>query len=802
MSTNNTPTTADELNLSNMLFKLRTRWYYFAASLVLFLAIAFFVAQLLPVRYGFKATMMLADRTTGSRHAQEMLTMEAAKERETKVEDEVGILTSAGVISQTLRDLDFSVSYHVVPDIWVNALRPLKTQEVYGAESPVRVVVDTTAPQVAGVRFFLEARPDGTIQVKAEGKQVPVVQFMTGNMLNTVPEFQFERTVTLGQPIQSPYCNFTVESTTPGMTPQLPGKAFYFVLHDIQGLTSEYQSKLTIKPIERMSRVLSITTQGAIPAKEIRFLNALMNTYIVNDLTDKNRDGHKAVAFIDSQLGKVGDSLRRSQAAVATFRGQRGLVDAGQQTNADLQMRGQLENDRARTQNARMAYQNVLNLLRSSPDGDAVSSATGLGVEDPVLNSQIIELAQLNSQKAGLAVGASENNPVLQVLDNKIKGRRAALLRNLTNLIVSADATLRSYDQRLGAVRSSISQLPENERQLALLRNQADVNDKNYTFLLQKKTEAAVTLATNSSDKKVVDQAAMQSADPLPPHPQQLYLVSLILALVLPAGLIMLLERTNQTVQTVDQIKSVTTVPFLGLIADAGKSIKLVRHELPKSAVTESFRTVRINLQYVSGGARQKVIGFTSSISGEGKTFCCANLTAELAISGKRTVLIETDLRKPTMSSYFGFPPRRPGLSSYLKGDISLKEAMQQSEHIPNLDVLTAGLIPEDAVALLESPRFREMIEQLKAEYDYVVLDAPPVGLVSEYHILRQYIDVSVFVVRHRYTQRTSLQHLQELVDTSHPTAPAGQVYVLLNNVNFNETYEYHYKSQAAYYSV
>ncbi|SHK89070.1 GumC family protein [Hymenobacter psychrotolerans] len=801
MSTTSTPTTADELNLSTIFFKLRTRWYYFAASLVLFLAIAYFVAQLLPVRYGFKSTLMLADRATGSRHAQDLLTMEA-KDRETKVEDEIGILTSAGVVSQTLRGLDFGVSYHVVPDIWVNALRPLKTQEVYGAESPITVKVDTTAPQVTGVRFFVDSRPDGTLHVKAEGKRVAVVQFTTGHMLNTVEDFAFERTVAPGQAVQSPYCNFTIESTIPGVAPQLTGKAFYFVLHDIQGLTEEYQQKLTIKPIERLSRVLSITTQGAVPAKEIRFLNALMNIYIVNDLTEKNRDGHKAVAFIDSQLGKVGDSLRRSQAAVATFRGQRGLIDAGQQTNADLQMRGQLENERARAQNARMAYQNVLNLLRASPDGDAVSSATGLGVEDPVLNSQIIELAQLNSQKAGLAVGASENNPVLQVLNNKIKDRRAALLRNLTNLIVSADATLRSYDQRLGAVRSSISQLPENERQLALLRNQADVNDKNYTFLLQKKTEAAVTLATNSSDKKVVDQAAMQSADPLPPHPQQLYLISLVLALVLPAGLIMLMERANQTVQSVDQIKSVTSVPFLGLIADAGKAIKLVRHELPKSAVTESFRTVRINLQYVSGGAQQKVIGFTSAVSGEGKTFCCTNLTAELAISGKRTVLIETDLRKPTMSDYFGFQARRPGLSSYLKGDITLAEAMQQSEHVPNLDILTAGLIPEDAVSLLESPRFHDMIEQFKREYDYVMLDAPPVGLVSEYHILRQYIDVSVFVVRHRYTQRTSLQHLQELVDSSHPTAPAGQVYVLLNNVNFHDTYEYHYKSQAAYYSV
>ncbi|WBA42360.1 GumC family protein [Hymenobacter canadensis] len=797
MATHQTPSTADELNLSNILFKLRSRWYYFVASLALALAAAFFLAQLMPVRYGFKSTLMLSDRATGSRHAQDLLTTDN-KEHETKTEDQIGLLTSAGLVNQALRSLDFGVSYHTVPEVWVNALRPLKTQEIYGAEVPIRVLIDSAVPQAIGVRYFVETLPDGRLRVQAEGKQVPVVQYQTGAMLNTVPEFSFERTVNPGETVQGPYSRFRIE----GSTVALGGQKFYFVLHSLPELTDTYRSGLIVKPIERYSRVLNLTTKGSVPAKELRFLDALMHTYITNDLDDKNKDGRTALSFIDSQLGKVGDSLRRAESAVASFRGQRGLVDATQQATSDLQMRSQLENERSRAMNARLAYMNVLSYLRASPDGDAVSSATGLGVEDPVLNSQIMELAQLNSQKAGLAVEASDGNPVVQALNNKIQSRRAALLRNLTNLVRSSEASLRSYDQRLGAVRSSISQLPENERQLALLRSQADINDKNYTFLLQKKTEAAVTLATNTSDKKVVDQAALESNDPLPPLPAQLYLIALVLGLMIPAGFILLRDRADQTVQTVDQIRSVTSVPFLGLIADAGKSTKLVRHEMPKSAVTESFRTVRINLQYVSGGTRQKVIGFTSAVSGEGKTFCCANLTAELALSGKRTVLIETDLRKPTMSGYFGFPPQRPGLSAYLRGEISLAEAMQQADHIPNLDVLAAGPIPDDAMALLENPRFGALIELLKQEYDYVILDAPPVGLVSEYHILRQYIDVSVFVVRHRYTQRTSLQHLQELADSAHPGTPAGQVYVLLNNVNFHDTYEYHYKSQAAYYSV
>jgi capsular exopolysaccharide synthesis family protein len=340
--------------------------------------------------------------------------------------------------------------------------------------------------------------------------------------------------------------------------------------------------------------------------------------------------------------------------------------------------------------------------------------------------------------------------------------------------------------------------MPENERQMARLRTQSTLNDQNYNFLMQKRTEAALMLATNVSDKKIVDRAQLSDSTPESPKGKQLYMFAVLAGLMRPAGFLLLRDRTAQTVQSADELKRVTNAPFLGLIADAGRKIRLARMEMPRSAVTESFRTVRVNLQYVAAGPDRRVIGFTSSTSGEGKTFCCTNLAAELALSGKRTILIETDMRKPTVAGYFGFDSRHAGLSSYLNGECSLAEAIQQPD-IPNLTILAAGPIPENALELLEMPRMATLIAELRKSYDYVIVDAPPLGLVSEYYILNQYTDVTIFVVRHRYTQRNMLSQVQDLAQRQ---TGNQQLYVLLNGVNFSSTYEYRYKRESAYYTA
>ncbi|QIL77556.1 polysaccharide biosynthesis tyrosine autokinase [Hymenobacter sp. HDW8] len=788
---------SDELNLSNLLFKFGRYWYLFVLVPLVLLAATWVKVQTTAPVYRFHSTLQLADRATpGSRQAQEVLTPSESRNDLTSVEDEISVLTSASLVQQALDKLDFEVSYFDVTNSLINKLGDLKVQEHY-QDAGYTVKLDTIAPQVTGVSLYLELRPDGFYHIQGEADKAYLTDMRTGAVLETIDNFTFNEVVRPGQLLRTRHLTLTITPTD--SIRSLPEVAKrYFVINHPQALVGEYQGKLVVEPTERFARVLRLTTKGSVGGKETRFLNTLMETYVLNDLVDKNRKGSKTFEFIESQITKVADSLRRSEAALASFRASRGMVDAGAQSSSGIGKISELENQKAQLLTTRRTYESVLSALRTNSSEEAVSTWASAGVNDPVLDSQLSDLAQLTSQRAGLAVSANDDNPVLQALDSRIQSRRQSLQRSLTGLIRSSDATLADITNRLASIKTAINQMPENQRQEARLRTQTTLNDQNYNFLMQKRTEAALMLATNVSDKKIVDRAQLSDSAPESPKGKQLYMFAVLAGLMLPAGFLLLRDRTAQTVQSADELKRVTNAPFLGLIADAGRKIRLARMEMPRSAVTESFRTVRVNLQYVAAGPDRRVIGFTSSTSGEGKTFCCTNLAAELALSGRRTIIIETDMRKPTVAGYFGFDSRHAGLSSYLNGECTLAEAIQQPD-IPNLAILAAGPIPENALELLEMPRMASLIAELRKSYDYVIVDAPPLGLVSEYYILNQYTDVTIFVVRHRYTQRNMLSQVQELAQRQ---TGNQQLYVLLNGVNFSSTYEYRYKSESAYYTA
>lgn len=787
---------SDELNVSTLLFKFGRYWYLFIILPVVLLAATWLKVQTTSPVYKFHSTIQLADRATpGSRQTQDVLTPTDSRNETTSVEDEVSVLTSASLVQQVLNKLDFEVSYFEVPEAWLNKFGDLKVQERY-LDAGYRVAVDSAAPQITGVPLFLELRPDGLYHLQGQADKAYVTDMRTGATLKTIDNYTVNEVVRPGQPLRTPNLNLTITPTDSAKS--LPQGRRYFVVNNPQSVLGDYQGKLVAEPTERFARVLKISSKGSVADKETRFLNALMETYVLNDLVDKNRKGSKTFEFIESQIAKVADSLRRSEAALASFRASRGMVDVNAQSNSGIGKISELESQRAQILTTRRTYESVLGALRTNSSDEAVSTWSSAGVNDPVIDTQLGDLAQLTSQRAGLAVSANNDNPVLQALDSRIQSRRQSLQRSLSGLIRSSNATLADVNSRIASYKQAINKMPENERQLARLRTQTSLNDQNYNFLMQKKTEAALMLATNVSDKKIVDRAQQSDGEPESPKGKQLYIIALLVGLMIPAGFLLFRDQTAQTIQSADELKRATNAPFLGLIADAGRKIKLARMEMPRSAVTESFRTVRVNMQYVAAGPDRRVIGFTSSTSGEGKTFCCTNLAAELALSGRRTILIETDMRKPTMAGYFGFDSRHPGLSSYLNGECTLTEAVQQPD-VPNLTVLAAGLIPENALELLETSRMATLIAQLREEYDYVIIDAPPLGLVSEYYILNQYIDVTIFVVRHRYTQRTMLAEVQELAQRQ---VGNQQLYVLLNGVNFSSTYEYRYKRESAYYTA
>ncbi|RTQ48948.1 polysaccharide biosynthesis tyrosine autokinase [Hymenobacter gummosus] len=782
---------SDELDLHLLFFKLRARWPLFLVSLVLAGAAAWLYLQTKAPVYDFRATMLLGNQSSGSKRAQELLNLLEVKDRGIKLEDEVGLISSAGMVRQAVQRLpEFQVSYYAAPANWLNKLRLLQIRERPAGSVPFRIVPDLAAAQLSGVRVQVQPLAGGRYRVTAKAKQGQLTSLPTGELVREVLGVDVDQTVQAGQPLQHPLLSLTIQPE-PGV-PADPKERYYFVLNDLGSVAGDYQGRLQVRSVDHESRIIELTTKGTVPAKEKQFLDTLMSVFIAEDLREKNLTGQKTVAFLDSEIKKLSQARQQSAAALSTFRATRGVVDVNAQSSAGIQQAAGLELERSRLTSQRSYYQNLLGQLRAD---HAVTAAAAAGVQDGVLSSLILQLADLSNQKAGLVVNASVNNPLVTVLDERIKTTKASLEQNLSSMIRNMDIQLADMGGQLGRVRADMSRMPENERELAVLKGKSDFNDKNYNFLVEKRAEAAITLATNSTDKKVIDAAAMNGDGPSAPKPMFVGLMAVLAGLLGPLGLALLLDKANRRIQSKEDLVRVTDIPMLGVVAHGSKAERQDMLRNPKGPIAESFRSIRVNLQYLSAGLDKKVLGVTSSVPGEGKSFCAVNLAVELAHSGRRVALVETDLRRPTVAGYFDMDADAPGLAAYLSNQQPLGMCLRATS-VPNLDVLICGPIPPNPTELLESPRMAGLLEQLRQEYDYVLLDTPPVGYVSEYFVLLCYLDANIYVVRQNYTDRSYITQINEL----YAEGKIKHVYMVINDMHFNKTYEYRYKKQAYAY--
>jgi capsular exopolysaccharide synthesis family protein len=782
---------SDELDLHLLFFKLRARWPLFLAGLLLAGAAAFLYLQAKAPVYDFRATMLLGNQSSGSKRAQELLNLLEVKDRGIKLEDEVGLLSSAGMVRQAVQRLPaFQVSYYAAPDNWLNRLRPLQVRERAAGAVPFRVVPLDSAAQLSGVRVRVQPLPDGRYRLTARAPKGQLTSLPTGELVREVLDVDLDQTVRAGQTLRHPL--LTVQVLPEPGVPADAQEHYYFQLNDLGSVAGDYLGRLQVRSVDHESRIIELTTKGTVPAKEKQFLDTLMSVFIAEDLREKNLTGQKTVAFLDAEIGKLSRARQQSAAALSTFRASRGVVDVTAQSSAGIQQAAGLELERSRLSSQRSYYQNLLAALRANR---AVTAASAAGVQDGVLSSLILQLADLSNQKAGLVVNASVNNPLVTVLDERIKTTKESLEQNLSSMIGNMDIQLADMSGQLGRVKADMSRMPENERELAVLKGRSDFNDKNYNFLVEKRAEAAITLATNSTDKKVIDPAAMSGNGPSAPKPLFVGLMAVLAGLFGPLGLALLLDKANRRIQSKEDLVRVTDIPMLGVVAHGSKAERTDMLRNPKGPIAESFRSIRVNLQYLSAGLDKKVLGVTSSVPGEGKSFCAVNLAAELAHSGRRVALLETDLRRPTVASYFDFDPDAPGLAAYLAEAEPLGRCLRASG-ITGLDVLICGPIPPNPTELLESPRMAALLEQLRQEYDYVLLDTPPVGYVSEYFVLLRYLDANIYVVRQNYTDRSLIGQINEL----HAAGKIKHVYMVINDMHFNKTYEYRYKQKAYTY--
>lgn len=781
----------DEVDLNALFFRLRRRWPLFLGGLALSLALAAAYLQTKAPLYSFRATMLLGDEGANSRRAQQLLRMLDASEKGPTMEDEVGRLSAANTMRQAVGCLPYAVSYYAAPGSWLNRLQPLQVRQQAAADVPFRVEVNLKAAQLAGVRVWVEPAGPGRYRVQAEAAQGQLVRLPQGELLRELGSLRLDETVAAGDTLRTPLLRLAIRPNPKQAFPP-DGTRYFFTLSSLPEAAADYQDAVTVRPVDHESRIVELTMKAGVPQLATTFLDTLMAVYAANDLREKNLAGQKTVAFLDEKLAKLASSHRQKAEALASFRATRGVVDVGAQSTSGIQQLSALEATQSRLLTNRRYYQNLLRVLQANQGLDQALAPSSVGIESPGLDQRLLELHQLAAKRAELGVNASDINPLVQKTDESIRVARASLVQLLQNMSQAADVGLRDANAQLGTLRGQLNRLPDDERQLTALKGAADFDEKTYAFLEEKRSEAAIVLATNASDKHVLDKAQQVGSKPVAPRPLLVLLLAVLGGVGVPAAAAMLLDRTNRRIQRPEDLAQLTDIPVLGMVAHSPAQDAALRE--PKGLLAESFRSIRINLQYLAGGRDKKVIGITSSVPGEGKTFCALHLAAELARGHRRVVLLECDMRRPTLGSYF-HSPQGPGLSALLDGRVPLERVLQH-DIVPGLDVVCCGSLPANPTALLESAQMAALLERLRAEYDYIVLDTPPMGYVAEFFVLLRYFDASLYIVRQNYTDKPLLTQIDEL----HRAQKVRDLYLVLNDVEFAKTYGYGYKASAYAY--
>lgn len=714
-------------------------WYLYVYTLTIAMITAYFYNWYATPIYFTSSTVLIKDDKQ-KYNGNDLLSQLNEFNSEGGIENEIGIIRSRTLIYKALQELDFEKMYLLKGDI--------KTSELF-TETPIRLVDDTLYPAAFHTSM-----------------QINVVDDRKYKLTYHHPTGEYVGYYLFGKTIQTKLGVFSIIKTDRFIDSSYANPAFEkrnlsIRLRPLNALTDQYQTGLKVDKISKQASLLQISVQGAVPQKNEAFLNKLCNLYIQKGIEVKNEYAVNTLRFIDEQLQILTRDIDVNEANVEDFRVKRGITDLNIEATSYLDA---VKNFDAKISETQVQLSFLDYLERYVSGGKELTgnlSPASILVNDPLLQNLVIKLNELENRRKAQLNLAKSDNPLLIGLNIEIQNTRAALKENIKSIRNGLKASLDEALMQKDMVQGKMRLLPGAQRELQSLLRGSNIKETLYSYLLQKRAETAILLASTTADNRIID-VARTFEKPLKPIKSLSYSIAVILGLLIPAVIIYSRDMFNDKLNDRYDLERQTSIPILGMIGLSASKSSLVVTEKPNSHISEAFRSIRTNLQYFNPDKRQNVIMITSSISGEGKSFCSVNLAVMLALSGRKTILVGCDLRKPKITVGFDFISDT-GLSNYLIGIASEKEIIQNTGAIPNLDVILSGPKPPNPSELIISPRMDEMFKYLKDNYDNIILDTPPIGLITDAMVLSKYTDINIYVVRQGVTRRHHLNFINKL---------------------------------------
>ena len=745
---------ADEkkIDIQEVLFKYLIHWPWFLGAVLICLFGAWLYLHMATPVYNISATVLIKDdkKGGGAGMASELenLGLDGLISSSQNIDNEIEVLRSKTIAKEVVIDLNLYILYKDEDEF------PAK--DMYKT-SPVQVSLLPQEAELLDEPIVVEMslHPQGSldVSVKVEDEEyqkhfekLPAV-FPTNK--GTLAFFQTPDSVLVSKNIEDANSEEKVRNI----------KAI--INHPLR-VARWYCTNMIIEPTSKTTSVAVISLKNSSLRRGQDFINKLLEMYNINTNNDKNEIAQKTAEFIDERIGIISRELGSTEESLEAFKRNAGITDL--MSEAQIALTGNAEYEKKRVEN-QTQINLVEDLRKYMKKNEYEVLPSNIGLRDVGLVTQIERYNEMLVERKRLLRTSTENNPAIINLDTSIRAMATNVEVTLERTLQGLFITKADLDREANRYLRRISDAPGQERQYVSIARQQEIKAGLYLMLLQKREENAITLAATANNAKIIDDAIADEI-PVSPKGKMIYLIALVLGVGIPVGVIYLINLTKFRIEGRSDVEKLTSLPIVGDIPLTDeKQGAIAVFENQNNLMSETFRNIRTNLQFMLDNDK-KVILVTSTVSGEGKSFISANLAISLSLLGKKVVIVGLDIRKPGLNKVFNIPRKEIGITQYLANpENNLMDLVQLSDVSKNLYILPGGTVPPNPTELLARDGLDKAIETLKKNFDYVILDTAPVGMVTDTLLIGRVADLSVYVCRADYTHKNEYTLINELAE-------------------------------------
>lgn len=735
--------------------KLIAKWYWFLLSAFIGLVLAFlFIRYQTPV-FKIHAKILVNDETKGGALAaqSELLDLGGLLGGKSSVDNEAEVLKTRFLMQQVVEEINANVKYYYHGRI--------RTVELY--KSPFIVNLLNVRDSIENTTFELTLLKSGEIELQ-NGDYSKIVKFDVPFILEDIGKVSIKRNI--GYPFDHDKYSFAITS--------------------VDKQVSELMRDLEIGVTNKQVSTIDLVLNHPIPKRGEDLLNVLIQKYVAGNLIDKNRIADSTISFIEERLMLVGEELGSIEGNIQRFRQDSRVTDIEAQSKLLIENSSEYFEELAKIETQLTILNSLDKYLKDDSKNKRVLPSSILP-GDMVFNGLIERYNSLLLERDRQSLSSTETNPYIQNLDQQISNLRKDMLSNLVNTRSSLSISRDELKRRTGRLEGEIRRVPSTQRAYLDMARQQQIKQELYIYLLQKREETAISKTSNISNSKIIDPP---KADPKPISPKKavILLIGVVLGLLIPFLVIYLKDLLNTKIFTKEDIQTKVDVPIIAEISNSNSPEIIVVGQDTRTAIAEQFRALRTNLHFFLK-PDEKTILLTSSMSGEGKSFVALNIANVLAISGKKVVVMEMDLRKPNLSNKLNIS-NTLGFTNYIiSEDIKFSEIVKKTNVNDNLYIVSSGPIPPNPAETILNSKTENLFAYLADNFDYIIIDAPPIGLVTDAQLLSKYSALTLYLVRQGYTHKEQLNILKDL----HKNKKMNKLAILVNDIKIEGGYGYGY---------